>query len=169
MQTTIGARHIYTQELVKLLQTVKVGEIVTYEQMEAAIGLQTRPSGEGYSYQRQARSILERDFSIVFDVVETVGLQRLSIEQVAASTASMYVQKKKSIIRKHKQRIGTLDDSFEQLTPEGQMKTTLARTLLAFDAEVVKRKRVNEIESHIGTQNKLIGFQETIGLFTNGP
>jgi hypothetical protein len=162
---SLGERHIYTQELCKLLNACDVGEVLTYDEMDAKIGLSTRPTGSGYGYQRTARIILERDFNIVFEVVERVGLKRLSNEQVATSTAAMYIHKKKSIIKHHKRRIKTVDDAFETLSPAAKIKTTLARTLLAFDSETVKGRRVNQIEQRVTEKQTLIGFGETVDLF----
>lgn len=162
---SIGERHIYTHELIKMLSDTNDGDVVTYEQMEKVIGLPTQSPGEGYKYQKSARDILEKESAIVFEVIDTVGLKRLSAEQVALSTAKMYTDRKKQSMKRFKRRISTVDDSYEDLSAEAKVKTTLARTLLAFDNELLKNKSVNRIESEIKEANKVIGFGDTLRLF----
>ena len=163
---TIGQRHIYTQELIKALRAVKASDTIEYETLSRIIGIDVRPNHSGYNYQKTARDILEKDESIVFEPVDTVGLRRMLPEEVAKSTGEKYLREKKSSIKRNKRRIETVDDSFESLSPEAQLKTTFTRTILAFDSEVCKRKNMNLIESKVAESKALIGFDSTISLFS---
>uniref|UniRef100_A0A6H1ZZJ1 Uncharacterized protein n=1 Tax=viral metagenome TaxID=1070528 RepID=A0A6H1ZZJ1_9ZZZZ len=161
----ITERHIYTQELIKILKTVNEDETITYEKMGAVIGLNVRPQQDGYSYQHSAREILEREENIVFDVIPKIGLKRLTHEKVATGTGGIYIKRKRSLIRRSKRRIRTVDDSYDNLSNDAKMRVTAHRTILAFDNEVTKAKNILKIENKIKESNNLIGFQDTIELF----
>lgn len=162
---SITERHIYTQELIKVLKTVKEEETVTYENLSAAIGMDVRPSGPGYGYQHSARAILERENDIAFEAVPKIGLKRLTPEQVATGTGSVYLQRKRSLIRKSKRRISTIDDHYEDLSNDAKLRVTAHRTILAFDSQLSKPKNLLKIDDKVRETNKLIGFQDTIRLF----
>ena len=162
---TITERHIYTQELIKVLQTVKAEDTISYDKLTSTIGMNVRPQHEGYAYQHSARRILEREQDIVFEVIQTVGLRRLTPEEVATGTGSVYLKGKKSLIRRSKCRIRTVDDHYDELSPDAQMRVTAHRTILAFDNELSKPKNILKITDRIKEENKLIGFRNTIKLF----
>lgn len=162
---SITERHIYTQELIKVLKTVKEEETISYEKLSETIGMDVRPQMPGYGYQHSAREILEREDNIAFEVVPTEGLRRLTPEQVATGTGSLYLKGKRSLIRRSKRRIRTVDDHYENLSNEAKMRVTAHRTILAFDNELSKPKNVLKIEAKIRESNKLIGFNDTIKLF----
>jgi len=162
---TIGERHIYTQELLKRLKKVSVGEIINYNELSKIIGINVRPGFDGYSYQKSARDISERDEKIVFEVVPTVGLKRISKDDVAESSLSMYQEKKKSNIKRVKRRIETVDDDYDKLNENAKQKTLALKTLLVFDNEISKGKNILKITDQIKTDQKLIGFESTLDLF----
>lgn len=162
---SITERHIYTQEIMKLLRTIKENDTVSYDQMSAAIGMDVRPDGPGYGYQHSARAILEREDDIAFEVVPTIGLKRLTPEQVATGTNSIYMKGKRSLIRRSKRRIKTVDDYYDELSQQAKMQVTAHRTILAFDSEMSRPKNIIKIENKVKETSKLIGFQETIKLF----
>ena len=161
----ITERHIYTQELMNALKSVLENEIITYETMENIIGMGCRPDEAGYGYQYSARIILERENSIAFEVVPTVGLKRLTAEQVANGTGSIYLKSKRSMIRRSKRRISTVNDQYDNLSDGAKFRVTAHRTILAFDSELSKAKNILKIENKVKQDNKLIGFNDTIKLF----
>lgn len=161
----ISERHIYTQELMKALRNVKEEQMISYEDMSQTIGLDVRPEGAGYSYQHSAREILECEDNIAFAVVVKEGLRRLTPEQVANGTGSIYQKKKRSLIHRSKRRIRTIDDKYDELSSDAKMNVTAHRTILAFDYQLSKPKNIRMIESRVRESNKLLGFQDTIRLF----
>ena len=162
---TITERHIYTQELIKILQTVKEEETISYEKLSSTIGMDVRPQRQGYSYQHSARRILENEEDIAFEVVPTLGFRRLTPEQVATGTGSVYLKGKKSLISRSTRRIRTVNNFYEKLSHDAQMRVTAHRTILAFDNELSKPKNLLKITDRIKADNKLIGFQDTLKLF----
>lgn len=162
---TIGEQHIYTQELIKILQNVQETETITYTDMSASIGVNVSPDGPGYGYQKSARDYLEREYDIVFEVLPTIGLRHMTHEEVALSTGSEYNKKKASLLKRSKRKIKTVANSYDNLSQEAQIKTTLARTIIAFDSEVIKAKNIKQIENRVQETNKLVGFKETLSLF----
>ena len=129
---TIGQRHIYTQEIMNVLRNVDEGGMVSYDELTAVIGLDVRAGGGGYGYQKVARNILEKEESIVFEVIEKEGLRRMSPEEVAMSTIHKYLREKKSMVKRNTIRIDTVSDSYNELSSEAKVRTTLARTVFSF-------------------------------------
>ena len=162
---TIGQRHIYTQEIMNILRGIKPGDKIAYEAMSSLIGLGTRSNEPGYCYQKTARDILEKDESIVFEVIEKEGLRRMSPEEVAMSTIHKHLKEKKAMVKRNIIRIETVSDSYDQLSQEAKIKTIMARTVLSFDYEMLKNKNVAMIESKVAENKALIGFDDTISLF----
>lgn len=162
---TVGQRHIYTQEIVKLLLSKTVGSTVTYDEMSERIGMKCSPTGDGYGYQASAREILEKEHDIVFENVETIGYRRLSSEEVAKSTVRLIQRKKAGILRRAKRRIETINDEYDSLSQEAKTQATLARTIIAFDMELNKGKRMKQIADRVSGDGRLLGFGETLGLF----
>lgn len=163
---TIGERHIYTQQLVKLLGAASEGALVTYEEMSTEIGIDTRPTGPGYGYQHTARTILQRDKAMVFEVVAKIGLKHMPKTKVAESALRSFVTPMRSLTRRHKRRVGTLDDSYDTLPEKARFQVDATRTLLAFTDHATKRKNIEAIESKVIEAKKMIGFKQTIELFT---
>jgi hypothetical protein len=163
--TTIGEKHIYTQELIKLLKEVPQTETITYETMSAHVGIDVRPNQPGYGYQKSARAYLQREYDIVFEVIKTVGLRHMTHEEVALSAKEGYVTKKRRLVTREKRRINTVANSYDELTPGAKIETTLTRTLLAFDSEASKAKNIRQIEARVVQTNQLIGFKDTLALF----
>jgi hypothetical protein len=161
----ISERHIYTQELMKALRSIEEEQTISYEDLSATIGLDVRPEGAGYPYQHSARAILEREDNIAFEVVVKEGLRRLTPEQVANGTGSIYQKKKRSLIHRSKRRIRTIDDKYDELSSDAKMNVTAHRTILAFDYQLSKPKNLRMIEGKVKETNKLLGFQDTISLF----
>ena len=162
---TIGQRHIYTQEIMNALRCLKHGDNIAYESLSSLIGLGTRSNEPGYCYQKTARDILEKDESIVFEVIEKEGLRRMFPEEVAMSTIHKHLKEKKAMVKRNIIRIDTVSDYYDQLSPEAKIKTIIARTVLSFDSEMLKSKNVAMIENKVLENKVLIGFDDTISLF----
>ncbi len=162
---TIGQRHIYTQEIMNALRKIKAGERISYSAMSNIIGLETVAGHPGYGYQKTARDILEKEESIVFEVIKKEGLRRMTPEEVAMSALHKYMKEKKSMVRRNMIRIETVSDAYDTLSQDAKTKTTLARTVLAFDRELLKKKNVSLIETKVIENKTLIGFDDTLSLF----
>ena len=162
---TIGQRHIYTQEIMEVLRVLKEGERISYDALSGIIGLGVTAMEPGYGYQKTARDILEKEESIVFEVIAKEGLRRMSPEEVAMSTIHKHIKEKKSMIRRNTIRINTVSDSYDGLSEGAKMKTTLVRTVLSFDSEMMKKKNVSLIEDKVVENKALIGFDDTLSLF----
>ena len=162
---TITEQNIYTQELIEVLKIIKKEQTISYNELSKTIGIDIRPGYAGYGYQYSARKILEREDNIVFEAVAKVGLRRLTSEEIATGTGSVYLRKKRSLIKRSKSRIRTIDDHYDDLSNEAKMQVTAHRTILAFDNELSKLKNILKIKNKIEKDNKLIGFKDTIKLF----
>lgn len=161
----ITERHIYTQELIRALKNIEPTKIITYDDLGKIIGMDVRPHAEGYTYQYSARGILEREDQIAFEIIPKIGLRRLTIEEVALGTGSIYQKSKKSLIHRSKRRISTVDGHYDNLSPEAQMRLTIHRTILAFDYQFSKSQKMLRLENKIREDVKLIGFQDMLELF----
>lgn len=166
MQKGITERSIYTTEIIKLLEKVSEGEMITYKEISNEVGIGVEHGQAGYGYQKSARDILEREQDIVFDVITGKGLKRLTPAQIGMGSGNIYIKRKKSLIKKSSRRISTLNDKFDELGKDVQLKVTAHRTLLAFDSELLKKKNITMIENRVNDTKKLIGFDDTIKMFT---
>lgn len=162
---TITERSVYTTELIELLKKIPPESVATYEMMESKIGLDVRPGNDGYGYQKSARDILEKEHGIVFETITKVGLKKLTSEEIGLGSGNLYLKRKKSLIRKSKIRISTINDKFENLSKEAQLQVNAHRTILAFDAEMTKPKNLLKVTEGVIKKNELIGFEATINLF----
>jgi len=162
---TTGERHIYTDQLVKFLGAASIGEIVTYEQMQAVIDMNCRPQGPGYGYQYTARIILEREASMVFEVVTKIGLKRLPPDDVAKSSLQCLLKPLKSHLKRQERRVNTLTDDYGDLKAPERFSVDTARTLIAFTGHITNRNSVKQIESEVQNKSKAVNLDDTIALF----
>lgn len=162
---TIGERSIYTTQLLSLLRKCEIGQTVTYDEMDNVIGMKTQAQYDGYPYQKKARDILERDDNIVFEVITKIGLKRLAPKDVGKSSLRIYLNQKKSILKKNKRRLKTIDDEYENLSLDVRTAIDLTRTILAYDAVTIKPKKIELIEQAVSLNQKMLGFSDTLKLF----
>lgn len=162
---TIGERHIYTNQILKMLEDVNEGQTLRYKEMTAAIGLDTQPGGDGYSYQRSARRIMEREFNAVFEALTNVGLKRLPPTDVAKSSTNSFLSPLRRHIARQKRRLNTLNDEYENLDDESRFGVDTARTIIAFTDSMTRKKAVKKIAEKVTSSNKMIGFRDTLALF----
>lgn len=73
---TIADASIEMRLLAALLEKAQPDDIVTYEQMEEAAGINPRPGAAGYGKLGSARRRVQADQGIVFVAVAGVGLKR---------------------------------------------------------------------------------------------
>lgn len=160
---TIGQTSFYTHEIVKYLQRVEEGSIAQYDEIGQSIGMNVRPNKLGYGYLQSAFKILERDHNIIYENIPKVGYKRLTVEEVAQTGLTLYTKRKKANIQRHKRRINTVSDNYEDLSDQDKMKVTATRTILAFDEQTTKRASL--VEDKVQDTRKMIGFNDTIKLF----
>ena len=163
---TIGQRHIFTLLIIERLISVQEAETIPYDELSELIGIDIRPNHNGYSYQKSARDILEREENIVFEAIGSIGLRRMTPEEVGLSTYEKYTREKKSCIFRNMRRIQTVNDHFDNLSTEAQQYTTFARTVLQFDAEFSKKKNQKKISDKIKETKNSIVFDDTVSLFS---
>jgi len=161
---TIGERSIYTQQLIKLMEKIQEGEVLKYQAMSDLIGMNTQAGNQGYSYQKSARDYLESQ-GIVFEVLENVGIKRMTAAEVGNSTGNIYLNQKKTAIKRARRKLIIVDDNYESLPIETRNSVDFARTILAFDGEMTKKSIINQIALKITEAQKMIGFTDTIKIF----
>lgn len=167
MVKSIGERSIFTQELVDFLSKAVDGAVVTYADMTKLIGFDVRPNYNGYPYLYSAKEILQRDYDIVFETIPKEGIKRLPHEKVALSGPALFVKRTKSHVKRHANRINTVTDYYESLSPEAKLGANMARTLIFFTAESIKPKKMDLIKDACKKSgSNYIGFGDTLALFS---
>lgn len=164
---TIGERSIYSQSLVDLCKHTSPGDVITYEQMEQAIGMECRAHTPGYGYWRTAQRVLQREHNIVMDNLENVGYKHRFKDEVAVESVGMYGKKIKRFNQRMKHRLDTLADGWDALEPRAKVHAVMTKTLLAFTDHTLKARNVERLEGPAGS-GKPLGFNQTIDLF-KGP
>ena len=125
------------QEIAKRLRKAAVGEVVTYAELDALIGRDSRAHG-----LRTARKELVRE-RIVFGTVLNEGIKRLASSEIVDAGRSVV----RKINRASKRGIKTLAAAdFESLNAQEQMGHNATMTVLALSASSTSAASVMRIE-----------------------
>jgi hypothetical protein len=161
---TIPERSIYTQNIVDCFRKTVKGQIVTYEELSELIGMDARPSADGYSYVYSAINITRRDHKINMENIPKVGYQHEDPETRAESSLTETVKIISRKVRAARAKLNTISDKMDTLSPEQRAKVAAASAYLAFQSQVLKPKRIERLES-AARESSVIGFKQTLQLF----
>lgn len=146
--------------LAKRLAKCAVGEQIGYGELSAIIKRDV--TGDDRHLLETARRIVQREHKIVFDVVRTVGLVRLSDAEIA----EVWRRDVASIGRKARagaRRTACAD--YEKLQPEKQRAFNTAISVFGFIRHILKPKSVQQIEDATSKEQKRFDAKETLALF----
>lgn len=161
----IADRHIYTEQLLILLQKVDAGGVLTYKEAEAAIGLKCNAPHPGYRYLKSAIKIMLKEHKKVFDSVVNVGFKLIDSDSVATSSHHILKKKRQSVNRRMGLRIAAVNDDYDGLSTKAKEALNIARTLVAMDTHIFKPKQLKQISIAIEQKSSMLGFNETMDLF----
>lgn len=138
-----------TQTLLKYLETIPVGEIVSYEVLGNLIGCDVQSDRGSLE---SARRLLVRDNQIVFGVVRGVGLKRLNPSEVVEQEGETVTKIRRATKRSLK-RLASAD--FDSLSKPDQNKHRLVSATLGAIAVCSSQKAHNRLEQRIQSNGQL--------------
>lgn len=154
-------RSHWVQQVVDRLAGCKIGETVSYQELDGLIGGDHRSAKYGGRLQ-SARRIIQHDKQMVFGVVKGVGLVRLADGDIVKSGAASIARIRRESIRGAK-RLACVQ--YESMSDAEKRKHDAAAGHLAVLAEFSRPATVKAIESKASAENKRLTFDETIAAF----
>lgn len=160
---TIGQASYETQQLVEKLKAVVTAEnyaVVPYSELSKIIGYDVQ--GDGYSYLKSAREIVERDTGRLIGVVAGEGVKLLTPEeQVAVGPDTL--QRLKRATTKGIRRIGRVQ--VDRLTDDQRLDYHTTASVLGAVHLFTKPKSVSKIEAAVSKASDKLPIGETLRLF----
>ncbi len=141
-----------TNTLIRILKTAEVGDTIDYERLTAAIGRNVREQGRGAL--DSARKIVQRENGFVFDVVPTVGIKRLSDQEIV-KTSDRGRQHINRTARKTAATLTCVRD-YSALPQDLQTKHNAELSILGAIAHASSAKQAERIEQAIGNNGQQV-------------
>ena len=149
-----------TKILESLLSEASVGDLVTYEQLSAAIGRDVRVFARGAL--RSARDILLRSKRMVFGVEINEGLRRLNDEQVVDSTERDRRHMKRTATRVIR-KLSTVE--FDKLSDIRKRQHVVASAQFGAIEMFATANARKKIESKVDNSKTRLAIGETLKMF----
>ncbi len=129
--------------LADLLRCVNVGEVLAYDDMNAALG---RDVTADRNVLYTARAIVQREDRMVFDAVLRVGIKRLADAEIV-NLGDRARARVRRISRTVSQAITCVD--YAAMSREAQVKHNTALSMFGVMAELATNKSFAKLESHV--------------------
>lgn len=143
---TIGRASAEAELLTKHLQSVEVGQVVTYAELNTVAKIDVQ---EHRSQLDTARRRLLKD-GIAFDAVMGVGIRRLTNDEIP-EVASGSVKKSQRAARKGLRTLACAD--YAKLPPDLKIKHVVTSTVLAIMSKSGERRTLNLAEQAARTSD----------------
>lgn len=131
--------------LADLMRAVRVGDLLSYEDMNDAIG---RDVTEDRNVIYTARHIVQREDRIVFDSVHKCGLKRLADTEIV-SLGDRARSRVRKIARRTAQTIVCVN--YDTMPREAQVKHNTALSMLGVMQELATDKSFAKLKKHVST------------------
>ncbi len=147
-----------TRFLVQKLRTVKVGELISYEDLATEV---VKPIARIRNALISARRILLREENIVFDVERDIGLRRLTDTQIVG-TATKSARHIRRTARKAVQTLQAVAD-FSALPRDDQMRHSASVSVFGAVAEMTMERGLSKLQKAV--DEKALPFAATLEAF----
>ena len=150
-----------TAMLVKHLESMAVGDVATYDELNAIVygNVQCRDRG----HLQAARKILQRERNILFGTVKNTGIKRLSDAEVVAE-GSRGVSVIRSAARRFSNRITCIQD-FDKLPSDMQAKHNASLSIFGAMQLFTKPGKVQQVEASAMAANSRLAIGQTMEIF----
>lgn len=158
------ARFVKSAETIKLLallSAANVGQVVTYEDMSAAIGRNVREFDRAAIYS--ARRMVQAEYRFVFATVTNVGLKRLSDNEIVELSGDDRTRIRKTV-KRGLQRLAVTD--YAKLDDKSRHAHLVASAQLAAAGAMVEEKAAKRIASKVTPGSGIPAIGETLKMFT---
>lgn len=142
------------------LRTAAIGETVEYSDLADAAGISI---GELHTPIATARRILLREENMVFGVIPTVGLKRLSDQEIVGTSVAV-AQKVRRAARRGVKVLHAVQD-FSALSQADQMRHSASVSIFAAVAEMTTERSVTKIEKAAEGKRAELPFAQILDAF----
>lgn len=149
-----------TKVIENVLSELAVGDLITYDQISAAIGRDVRKFA--FPSLGSARRFLLHANSMVFGVERGVGLRRLNDSEIV-STVEDDRRKVQRASHRSLKKLSVVN--YSGLTNEDKRRHTVAAAQIGAIAMFASKNSEKKIASHVKTQ-ETVAIGETLKLFT---
>lgn len=159
-QKILRPRHMDTEAIVSRLRKCKVGELVSYKELNRLIGgnVQTQERHRLSS----ARHILRNEDLAEFGVVTNGGIIRLDNEGSLMSAKSQ-TRKVRRAARRGGRILRTV--KYDQLSPEQQSSFNVEASLLGVIYAMTGQKKVKQLQEAVEKTNERLSMERTLEAF----
>jgi len=155
-------RAIETQELIKVLKTIKVGDEVTYETLSKSAMGDCSPGKIKHSYLASARNILRKETGIEFTAIANVGLKRMSdSDKIHKSKRALPTHNRRS--KREMARLASVD--YDLLSPAEQLCHNVNMSILNVIKCSTAGDKVNKVRKIVGASQERLALEETLAMF----
>jgi hypothetical protein len=155
----IGKASAETLLLINFLETIQVGQVVTYQEMELICKLDVQ---EHNSILGTARRSLMRRQQKVFGTVRGVGIRLLNDSEIA-ELGPHFIKRMRRAAAKGAVTLGCADIS--KISEDDRMKVFTTRTILAFAHKAGSQKSAGQIEQAVRIANHELNIGDLSKLF----
>jgi hypothetical protein len=150
-----------TKVLENVLSEMKVGDVLTYEELSRSIGRDVRQFALGAL--TTARQSLMKEKRMVFDIERNVGIKRLDDNQIIDSTESDRLKMQRTG-KKALTKLASVE--FSNLTPDKKKQHVVASAQIGAIVMFSKKSSQSKIESHVKSDSSTLAIGETLKMFT---
>jgi len=152
---------IETKQLLERLMKVKVGELISYQEMTDIVGRDIRKDGSGIMYSARRKAL--NDCQIVFITITNEGIKRASDEEIANSGASV-IHKIRKASKKGKKVLHAVND-FGALTNNSKIRHNASASFLGAIDLMTRPKKIVALEEKVKEESECINVTKTLELF----
>ena len=166
MKPTTFELSVDTEELIRTLEQVLPGEVITYNQLSEAIGRNVQK--EAYGLLATARKHL-LDSGVAFETIPKVGLKHQERLVVMRGVMTETSKKVRSVVRREQRKLISVipDEEYKKLSKEDQTTYNTARAMLGTLKELVKDKSVGKVEKATEEAQKALPLTQTLAALSN--
>jgi hypothetical protein len=160
-QRGIFETSIDTQLVIDHLKEKVIGDIVSWEEVEAILG-RVRPSI--CSNVRSARNFLEREEHIFFESIKGVGFKRIADEDVVGIVKTSGVKRVRSLISRQARRLKNISD-FDGMSNEKKVEHNTTLSVLGAMILFSRNHSVAKVTAVVEEERAKLSVANTLKLF----
>jgi|GEM_PF-2060136 len=161
MPKTIMELNTDTEQLIKQLRQIEVGQIISYKELSEIIGRDVQRSASGSLYS--ARRILQRDEEIVFNTIRNIGLERLNdvgvVGTISSSTKRIHRESERGLKR------GACVQHYDRLPNDKKVEYNANMSNLGMLRLVTKPSKMRALETSVKKEQGKLSVGRTLAVF----
>lgn len=160
---TIPAISIEAQELIRLLENAKVGDVIAYPQMSAVCMGDVQVSKRHVLTTARRRLLVDRH--MVFEVVKNVGMMRVTDAEIVA-TSQLAIKKINRASRRAIQKLTCVD--FDTLDQQHKVQHNTNLSALGVLSHVTSSQKIKRLNQSMESAGQRLSLKQTLAFFSGG-